>query len=97
MKAFRKVKDDMDARNPPGIGFHDLLDRELHPPEVNREIARFYPHRRCHTGAQRGCHEVRWGKSLSFPLVVRRRICLNFSPGLQVPGNRSQISLVNNC
>ena len=36
-------------------------------------------------------------RAVAFPLIVNGRISLYFGTGLEMPGNRSQVSFVNNC
>lgn len=97
LEAVREIEHNIDTGYPPRIGLHDLLDGQLHALQVQLKIPCFYPHGGRHTGAQRRGNQISWGKPLPLPLVIRRCICLDFSAGLHMFGNRSQIPFVNNC
>lgn len=97
LQGGRKFEYDVDACDPAGVRLHDLQYGEFHAAKVYLQVPGFDAHRSGHTGAQGGSNEIGGRKPLSFPLIVNGRIGLYFRSGLQVRGNRSQFSFVNNC
>ncbi len=76
-EAIGEAEGQMNAADPPGLAFHDLLDGYLHSTEIHGHIPGFYPHDRRHTGAQGGSKEIGGGEALAFPLVVDRGVGLD--------------------
>jgi len=92
-----EFENDVDAGDPAGIGFHYLEDGDFHVAEVYLEVTGFDTHGGSHTGPKGSRYQVRGGEAFPLSLVVDGGIGLYFCPGLEVGGNRSQFSCVNNC